>query len=358
MHYPEQRPIAKLTVIRRQVTLPEHASGLVTVLPDQRVDVRDIVARGLVPGDHVVVDAQAYFRLRSPDDVAPLLQVRVDDEVNELTVLAGNETGRGRRLFSPVSGRVSGIIGGLILIEQVNEIIDLEAGVRGRVSDVISGRGAVVEATGAQAHGFWGNGRRTIAVLRGEGATALEVLDAESVTSPYNGVIVVIRRIATEGVLQAARNLKVAGLVAPSMPVGLIGLALALPYPVLITEGFGDARVNRNLNTMLQELEGSQVVLDAFQPGPWDARRPEIVMNVAPKAGDVPARANLMLTLRPGMAVRIVGEPYTGVAATVLNLPTDPVLLDNGMRFQCAQVELSSGERIFVPLANIEVSGR
>lgn len=358
MHYPEQRPISKLTVIQRHVTLPEQASGLVTVLPDQRVDVRDIVARGRIPGEYVPVDAKAFFGLRRAEDLAPLLQVRVDDEVDEITVLAGKESGRGKRLYAPVRGRVSQIVDGLILIERLNDDIDLESGVRGRISDVISGRGAVVEAVGAHAQGFWGNGRRTIGVLRGEGTTALEVVDVDQVQSPYYNAIVVVRRQLTESLMVAAGNLKVAGLIAPSMPVDLLDAALVQPYAILITEGFGEARVNRNLNTWFQDLEGSQVVLDAFEPHPWSARRPEIVMNVSPRAGEVPARPNTLLTLRPGLAVRIIGEPYTGVAATVLNLPTDPVLLDNGMRFVCAQVELSSGERIFVPLANIEVSGR
>ncbi len=358
MHYPEQRPIAKLTIIQRQVTLPEQASGLVTVLPDQRVDVRDVVARGLIPGEHVVIDAVEFFRLRSAADLTPLLQVRVDDEVNELTVLAGSEAGRGKKLYSPVTGRVSGIIDGKILIEQLNDVIDLEAGVRGRVSDVISGRGAIIEATGSHAQGFWGNGRRAIAVLRGEGTTALEVVETDQLSSPYNGAIVVVRRGLTRALIEAANGLRVAGLIAPSMPVDLVGTALTQQFPILITEGFGEARVNRNLNVLLQELEGSQVVVDAYEPRVWDSRRPEIVMTVAPKAGETPARHSAMLTLRPGLAVRVIGEPYTGAAATVLNLPSDPVLLDNGMRFHCAQVELSSGERVFVPLANIEVSGR
>ncbi|MBK9122059.1 MAG: hypothetical protein IPM16_02915 [Chloroflexi bacterium] len=358
MHYPEQRPIVKLAVIQRRVTLPEQASGLVTVLPDQRVDVRDVVVRGLVPGEHLVLDAKAYFRLRKAEDLAPLLRVRADDEVDEITVLAGKESGRGRKLYSPVRGRVAAIVNGLILIEQLNDVLDLEAGVRGRVSDVQSGRGAVIEASGAYVQGFWGNGQRAIAVLRGEASTALEDLDADQFSSPFHNVIVVVRRGITQRMINAARNLGVSGLVGPSMPVSLLGHALGQPFPIMLTEAFGETRVNRTLNQWLIEHEGSQVVLDAFEPTPWDTRRPEIVMTIAPKPGETPVRPNLMLTLRPGMTVRVIGAPYTGMSGVVLNLPSDPVLLDNGMRFVCAQVELSSGERIFAPLANIEVSGR
>jgi hypothetical protein len=82
------------------------------------------------------------------------------------------------------------------------------------------------------------------------------------------------------------------------------------------------------------------------------------VVNTVAKPGEVPARANLLLNLRPGMAVRLIGEPHTGKLATVLNLPNEPVLLDNGLRVACAQVDLGANERALVPVTNLEVIGR
>jgi len=56
--------------------------------------------------------------------------------------------------------------------------------------------------------------------------------------------------------------------------------------------------------------------------------------------------------------VRMIREPYMGQTGIILDLPKAPVLLDNGLRVPCAQVELVAGDKLFVPLANLEVLGR
>jgi hypothetical protein len=83
-----------------------------------------------------------------------------------------------------------------------------------------------------------------------------------------------------------------------------------------------------------------------------------VIINLAPKEDEIPARPNIMLTLREGMNVRVTRAPYAGLTGLVVDLPESPVLLDNGLRIRCAQVELVIGETVFVPLTNIEVLGR
>lgn len=355
--YPEQRPALKLAVIQREVSLPEEASGVVTVGNDQRVDVRDIVARGLIPGKFFVVDAKAFFNLQTAAEVDELLLVGVNDEVDELKPLAGQAGGRGKRLFSPVAGRVASVSDGLIVVEQLNAVIDLEAGLRGRVNSVKNGRGAVIEATGTRIQGVWGNGGRMIAVVVNEGQNMLESATMDVLGSRFSNAVVVLRRPITEDILDAAANQGVSGLIAPSMSVDLVGLANAQIFPIMLIEGFGELKVGRAISQLLQELEGVQITLDAAQPQIWEARRPEAVMNVQPKQGDVPVRPNPNLTLRTGMAVRIFGGDHSGQLGSVVNLPNEMVLLDNGLRVPCALVELGGDQQIFAPLANLEVIG-
>jgi len=355
--YPEQRPAHKLAVIQREVTLPVDASGVVTVINDQRVDVRDVVARGLVPGKFVVVDAKAFFKLKTTAEVDELLLVSVDDEVDELKPLAGQNSGRGKRLFSPVTGRVASVGDGLIVVEQLNAVIDLEAGLRGRVTEVKAGRGALIEATGTQIQGVWGNGGRAIAVIANEGQNPIESAKVDMMGSRFSSAVIVLRRPVTEEILEVAASQNVAGLIAPSMSVDLVELAHIQPYPVMLIEGFGEMRLNRAVAQVFQDLEGMQVTLDAVQPEVWDARRPEAVMNVQPKGSDVPARPSPNLTLRAGMAVRVVGGDYSGQLGSVVNLPNELVLLDNGLRVPCALVELGGDQQIYAPLTNLEVIG-
>lgn len=355
--YPEQRPALKLATIQREVTLPDEASGVVTVVQQQRVDIRDVIARGLVPGKFVVVDAQAFFNLKTPEEVDDLLLVSLDDEVDELKPLAGQAGGRGKRLFSPVTGRVASVADGLIIVEQLNAVIDLEAGLRGTVTDVKAGRGASLEATGTRIQGVWGNGGRAIAVVVNEAQNPIEQASVDVLGSRYSNSIVVLRRPLTEDILEAAASQGVSGLIAPSMSVDLVALANAQPYAIMLVEGFGEQRLDRGVAQLLQELEKMQLTLDALHPHIWDARRPEAVMNVQPKVGDVAPRPNPNLTLRAGMSVRVFGGEYSGQLGNVVNLPNEAVLLDNGLRVPCALVELSGDRRIFAPLANLEVIG-
>jgi hypothetical protein len=357
-YYPEQRPALKLSVIQREVMLPEDASGIVAVQADQRVDIRDVIARGLVPGQFMVVEAARYFGLDDPDDLTALMLVNIDDEVDELKPLAGLKSGRGKRLMSPTAGRVAAIADGLIVIEKLNQVIDLEAGVRGTVKEVRLGRGVVIEANGARVQGVWGNGRHAIAAVINEGANPLEKTTADVLGSRFSSAIAVVRRPLTEEILDAAAAQNVAGLIAPSMSVDLLDWALFQPYALMLVEGFGQMRLNRAVAQLLQDLEGMQITLDAVQPQVWSARRPEAVMNVQARAGESIARSSVNLTLRVGMSVRAVGGAYGGMLGNVVNLPNDPILLDNGLRVPCALVELGGDAgKLYVPLANLEVIG-
>jgi hypothetical protein len=357
-HYPEQRFLSKLAIIRRRVTLPESIVGVVDVAPDKRVDLREVVAYGVAPSHHVIVDAVKFFRLRNPENLLSLLKVEVDDRVDELTVLAGKNVERGKRLYSPVEGRVVNISDGRIIIEAEPEMIKLEAGVRGRVISVQAGRGVTIETVGGQIQGVWGNGHRSIATMRfAPEPGGIEQLSRQFEVE-FMGAIVAVKSPLTADDLNLIEEMNLVGVIAPGMHYGLIEHARRFPKPIMLTEGFGVEPMSHLMQTLLGEIEGQQITLDAFEPKAGDTRRPEVIVNVQPKVGDTPSRINIMLTLKPGTLVRLTREPYAGQSAQIINLPKSPVLLDNGLRVSCAEVELVGGNRVKVPLANIELIAR
>jgi hypothetical protein len=358
MQYPEQRYLSKLTTIRREVTLPEEATGRVIVREGARVDVRDKVVEGIIPARHVILDAAAFFRLRRLDALEPLLQVEVGDHVDEIQVLAGKNPNRGKRLFSPVRGLIAQIQGGRIIIQQMPQIVDMEAGIRGRVMEIIPGRGVVIEATGAQVQGVWGNGKLGIAPLRIEPDAGIENIYADQLDMKYIGAIIVTRRPITRVTIDIMEEQGLAGLIGPSMAHDLVEVAAASKEPIMITEEFGATRMSRAVLGLLTELDGQAVTLDAYQPRGWESRRPELVVNTSARGQEAPSRPNIMLTLRPGLGVRVTRQPYTGQIGRILDLPKLPVLIENGLRVPCAQVELAGGEVAHIPLANLEVTGR
>ena len=358
MYYPDQRHVANLTIIRKVCLLPEQAIGSVRINQNARVDIHDSVAHGVIPAKYHILDALRFFKLRKPQALESLLLVEPQSVVKEKDVLAGKKPDRGKRLFSPVNGVVVAITDGRIILQEMPEVIDLKAGVRGRVIQVYPDRGVSIETVGARVQGVWGNNRNAIATLRLAPDGGIESIPADSIGDRYSGVALLTRQPITEKVLRIVEVKKLAGIIAPSMDADLIDRALKMSAIVLLTEGFGNTRMGHVVYTLLEEFEGQQITLDARRPDRWDARVPEIIINIVPPENERPSRPNVMLTLREGLNARITRAPYAGLTGTIVALPKTPILLDNGLRILCAQVELVVGETVFVPLANLEVLGR
>jgi hypothetical protein len=358
MLYPEQRYLSELTVIRRDCRLPDEAVGTINVTEGKRVEVRDVVAHGVIPARYIIINAMQFFNLRKPEALTPLLQVEEGDAVDEKQVLAGKDVKRGKRLFSSVRGMVAQIADGRIILQELPEVIDLEAGVRGRVISTEAGRGALIEAVGAQIQGAWGNGKLSIASLRMEPETGIEgIVGGNTLETRYMGSTLLTRKALNLNTLRILTEQNVAGVIAPSMDANLVPRATKAEFPILLTEGFGNLRMENAVYQLLNQYEGTPITLDAFSANRWSNRRPEVIINVKMREGQNPARPNIMLGFRVGLTVKVTRAPYEGQTGKIVELPANPVLLDNGLRILCARVELTIGETLFIPRANLEVLG-
>jgi hypothetical protein len=358
MLYPEQRYISELTIIRRECRLPEGAVGTVNVTEGKRVEIRDVVAHGVIPSRFIIINAMQFFKLRKPEALTPLLQVEEGDVVDENQVLAGKDPKRGKRLFAETRGMIAQIADGRIILQAMPEEVNIEAGVRGRVIAVEAGRSALIEAVGAQIQGVWGNGKLSIASLRIEPEAGLEaIVGGSSLETRYMGSVLLTRRAITPQALRILTDQNVAGVIAPSMDAHLIPYALKVDFPILLTEGFGNLRMTSALYQMLVQFEGIPITIDAFSDNRWSNRRPEVIINVKMREGQNPARPNVNLAFRVGMTVKVTRAPYEGQTGKIVELPPAPVLLDNGLRILCARVELTIGETLYIPRANLEVLG-
>jgi hypothetical protein len=357
-YFPEQRHLLTLTTIRRERLLPEDAIGAIEASAGERVDLRDVVARGTVPSRYMILEAAEFFRLRDPDRLDELLQVEVDEQVEAGQVLAGRLDRRGKRLLSPVDGVVAYIGRGRIIIQETPEDVEIEAGLIGQVIAVREPRGVMIETVGAVLQGVWGNGRMRIGALRPEPEEGLENIYTDQIDISYRGAIVVTRRPLRAFSLQIIEDQGLSGVIAPSMDAGLIDAVKGINAGVLLTEGFGNIRMSQFVYSFLESMTGKPATLDAVLPGQFDLRRPEVIVNV-PTRGDVrPPPPNASLALNVGMNVRLTRGNYVGVVGQVTELPAAPQVIENGLRVPCARVQLVTGESMLVPLANIEVFGR
>lgn len=354
-YYPQQRYVSAMARIKREALLPEEAVGSVRVEQGQRVDIRDNVARGLIPARHIIIEAARQLGLRHSDELGDLLLVERRRRVEAGTAIAGRDANRGKRVFAPVDGIVVYVGDGRIIMQAMPEIINLQAGVRGVVTRVYENRGISILAIGAVVQGIWGNGRNVVAPLRLQPPEGVEYMVREALEQAYRNEVVITNVPLNAATLEVATVRSFAGIIAPSMDADLIATALAAPFAILLTEGFGQYRMNNPVYSLLQELEGFQATVDAYLPRRWSARQPEVVIN-RPPSKDYDQQ-QLERALRVGMTVRIIREPYMGQTGQIIDLPNQPTLLDNGLRVKCACVELLPDDRVAIPLASLELAG-
>jgi len=355
-YYPDQRIVSKLSTIHRECLLPEEALGLVRSHEGAKVEVRDIVAHGQIPSGYTILDAAKILGLRDKRVVKRLLLVKEHEIVEADTPIAGKNKDRGKRVFAPVRGTVVAVDEGRIIMQAMPVVVNIEAGVAGRVIQVYPNRGVAVEAVGAIVQGVWGNGRSIIATLRMEPEQDLRRIIEESLDIQYKGSIMVFFKSLTRDVFDLLQEGNINGIIAPSMPADMIEHVLQSNIAVMLTEGFGNSHMNGEVYSLLKDYAGYQVILDADLPGRWTARRPEVVINRA--IDERPPGLNLNASLKPGLRVRITRKPHLGQIARISELPNHPLPLSNGLRVMGARVELISGEIVNIPLANLELAGR
>ncbi len=356
MYYPDQHNVSKATNIRRECFLPEGAIGKVQVTVGMAVDARDIVAHGAIPARHIILEGAAFFGLRDPSALKDWMLVEVGKAVTEKQPIAGRSATRGKRLLSPINGILTRVADGRIIIQEMPQLLDLQAGIKGTITQVIPGRGVIIETVGAQVEGMWGNGGSVIATLRMEPDAGIETLMSDQLNLTYKGAVIVTRRPLREIGLEIAESQNVAGIIAPSMSADLRERLLRSDLTVMLTEGFGAMTMSNAVYNLLSEVEGRQVTLDAYTPSKWDSGRPSVIINIP--LDEKPAGSNFLLALRKGMRVRINREPYLGQIGRVIDLPKKPILLENGLRVLGARIETITGQIVDVPLSNLEVAGR
>lgn len=356
MIYAEQRIAAENVRIRRHVLLPDNAVGRVLVEEGQRVDVREAVARGIIPNRHIILDALDILKINSEDELNDLMMVEPNVQLKADMPIAGRDPERGRRVLAPVDGVVQRVDNGRIIFQELPKVVSLEAGVRGVVQRVYPERGVSIESTGTVVQGVWGNGRSTIATLRTEPHGGIDVMQFDELDTAYRGEIVLLNRPITEGVLRVVNERPLGGIIAPSIPSSLREEAMNLSAAIMITEGFGDFKMPQNVYTLLDEFDGTQITLEAYFPRNWEPRRPEVV--ITRQSSDKPQDPTAQRTLlREGNRVRVLCEPHAGQAGRIVEVLSSPVLLENGLRAACARVNLMTGENVLVPIVDLELGG-
>lgn len=351
MYYPPKTQVSPLTTIRRERMLP--LPGEVMVHVGQRVEPWDIVAQAAAPGGYHIVEVAPALKVQEIGFRQYLLK-HEDDEVKAGEAIAVRR-GFGRRAVrSPVSGFLAAVGAGRVLIEAGTNVIELRAGMRGRVSSVRPRRGVVIETVGAIVQGVWGNGQEGHGVLKSLADSPHSVLTREKIEVGFQGAVILAGQGMTLEALEFAQEMRVRGIIVGSLEAALLPAAMAAEYPIIVTEGWGNVPMSPVILNVLGSIDGREVSLSGQVQTGWEQVRPEVIVPLVARESP-PTEPITDLPLEAGATVRILRHPYMGATGTVVALPASPRKLATGGAFLGAEVELPTHERVFVPFANLEL---
>ncbi|GAB1421461.1 hypothetical protein MASR2M15_16260 [Anaerolineales bacterium] len=360
-YYPDQRFASRLISFTRECLLPESAVGRVRVKDGALVDIRDVVAKGFMPSRLHIIEAAEILGLKDKANVDRMLLVDRGQMVKEKTPIAGKDRKKGKRILAPTQGMIvkTDPLSGRIIFREQPQMINLQAGVQGEVVRYYPNRGVGIQAVGAIVQGVWGNNdSQHISTLKIEPKDGIESIITDQFDTNFRGAIVVTYRPLKRISLELASQQNIIGIIAPSMDADLIALAEEVPTSLMLTEGFGQMTMNHETFSMLKEFDGYQVTIDAYQPRPWEPRRPEVIISRIAPADSHPPAPNFKIQLAVGMTVRVTQQPFLGQLGTVQSLPLKTQKIQNGLRVPVANVQLIAGERVNIPLTDLELVGR
>ena len=338
--------------IRRERLMP--TEGRIIARRGQPVSPSDIVAEAVLRPEHLLLDIGLGLGL-SPKEADHYIQRRAGDEVGEGDVIAG-PVGIGRRVVrAPRSGTVVVAGGGLVLMELEGEFSELKAGYSGVVVEIVGDRGVIIETTGSLIQGVWGNGKVNYGLLNILANVADELITPDMMDVSLRSMVAMGGYCEDERVLQSGDEVPIRGLILASMDSSLVPVALNVNYPIVLVEGFGKLPMNQEAFSILSSSTRSEVALNAE---PWNRignTRPEIVVSAA--EGALPEIPTELASFAIGQTVRVVSPPYKSMLGTLTNLPQSLSRLPSGLLAKTAGIQLSNGDTVQIPLANLEIIG-
>lgn len=349
---PAQVRAVGLARVRRERLLP--VPGTVHATTNQEVEPDTLVAVGERPGSVQIVEIGRALGLNRHRIESALL-VHPGEAVAENQPLAARKSLlRRRQVLSPVAGEVLAIDEyGRMLIATGAQPVQVMAGISGRIVSVMPRFGAVVDGNGALYQGIWGNGRESFGVLRVLTGEPDRLLEPEQIDVAVRGTIIVGGAgIGREG-LEAARAAQVRGLILGAMSYELIDLVRTMPFPVMLTEGFGTIPIAPPLFDGLLAVDGREVMLDGRYEPRWGRRLPELFVPL----GQPGQPLKELGPLAESQQVRLVADPFVGRVGRILRPDGGRRPIESGLLVAGCEVELDSGEVIFVPYSNLEQLG-
>ena len=356
--------------------------GFVLVKVGDSVTPDTIVARTELPG--MLLSVKVSDRLGvEPDEAPGLMKVQIGDSIEKGDLIAETKGIFGRFFRTEVRSKTSGKVEflspatGNLGIREAPIPVERNAYIRGVISEVIPEEGVVVQCEGALIQGIFGVGGERLGEIAIAKSAPDNPLTAEDLDESHRGKIVVGGIKVTLEALRKALDVGIVGIVsggvvdrdlmdflaeALNSPGYDIGVAItgqeAIPFSLMLTEGFGSIQMAERTFNLFKSLEGQLASLNGATQIRAGVIRPEVIV---PFNADSTSGASLKDTpsdsgqLRVGTPIRIIREPYFGLLGAVSSLPAELTQIESETWVRVLEAKLLDGRRVLVPRANVEI---
>lgn len=356
-------------VVRRVRRLP--IKGELLVSQGQAVEPDTVLAQAMLPGALQTIKLAEKLGMEAKD-VPDLFQLKVGDRIENGQVVAETKGFLGlfkSSVTSDYAGTVEAVsdVTGNVLVREPSVPVDVRAYIKGTVSEVLPGEGAIIETRCAMVQGIFGVGGERCGSIRIAVADPTKPLEASDVKDSDRGTILVGGSGITFDAIKRAEAVGAIGLVAGGIKdsdltryLGYdIGVAItgqeAIPLTLLVTEGFGFLAMAERTFELLKTLEGQTASMNGATQIRAGVIRPEIIVPIS-AAAQTQTRAAEAFELTVGTPIRVIREPYFGEIGNVTELPPTLQVLDSGTEVRVLRARLQGrAEEVTVPRANVEI---
>ena len=357
--------------IQKERRLP--LQGEVLVETGAIVQAEDVVAKADLPGNVQLLNVANLLSVPAKEITEYMLKP-VGETITKDEIIASTKGLFGlfkSQARSPIDGTIEAVsdVTGQVILREPPIPVEVKAYTDGTVTEVTPNEGVTVETYGSYIQGIFGVGGETVGNLTvAVSSPSDELTVGQILPEHWNNILVGGSLITTDAIRKAIQQ-GVKGIIAGGIDDAdlreLLGYELGVAITgsedigitLVITEGFGSIAMAEQTFMLLKAREGMKTSINGATQIRAGVVRPEILIPIAPEVTETASEVEDETAegiLEIGSPVRIIREPYFGRLGRVTELPIKLQSLETEAQVRVLRVELSYGEHVRLPRANVE----
>lgn len=336
------------------------------------VKAEDVIASTEIPGNVQMENVAKKLNVE-PENVPECMLVELDELIKKGQVIAESKGILGlfkNQLQSSIDGtlaNVSEITGQAILAEPPIPI-EVDAYVSGKIIEIISEEGVIIETEGVMVQGILGVGGENRGELIVLTHSPEDELTQEMILPEHRDKIIVGGAFINHGAFEKAKQVGVSGIISGGFDyehlTNILGYSLGVAITgseeigpsLMITEGFGHIAMASRTYNLLQDNVKKYASLNGSTQIRAGVIRPELIVPMENTSFD---NTNEMdeadMAISEGSLVRVIREPFFGCVGKVARLPSALTKMESETEVRVAEIEFDDGSIKIIPRANLEM---